>query len=91
MVAFLYRPVRELVSDEPHECHNGHGYAGRSVTTPMRDWWPCRCGGHLVIRCRMCPEWRWSRRSGRTATWVTTRRQRLVSLADQRPQRAPGR
>ncbi|MET8352680.1 hypothetical protein [Micromonospora sp. NPDC005206] len=56
VVALPYRQVRELVGHEPNECHNGHGYAGGSATTPMRDWWPCRCGGHLVIRCRMCPD-----------------------------------
>ncbi|SCL35945.1 hypothetical protein GA0070624_5408 [Micromonospora rhizosphaerae] len=28
VVAFPYRQVRELVGDEPQECHNGHGYAG---------------------------------------------------------------
>ncbi|MFI7430698.1 hypothetical protein ACIBPB_27255 [Micromonospora sp. NPDC049836] len=22
----------------------------------VRDRWPCRCGGHLVIRCRMCAD-----------------------------------
>ncbi|MBM0226841.1 hypothetical protein [Micromonospora sp. ATA51] len=52
VVALPYRPVRELVGDEPQECHNGYGYAGGSVTTLVRDWWPCRCGGHLVLRCR---------------------------------------
>ncbi|WP_157746398.1 hypothetical protein [Micromonospora inositola] len=44
VVAFPYRQARELVGDEPQQCHNGHGYAGGSATTPMRDWWPRRCG-----------------------------------------------
>jgi hypothetical protein len=25
VVAFPYRPVHELVGDEPQQCHNGHG------------------------------------------------------------------
>ncbi|MCW3815741.1 hypothetical protein ONA91_14905 [Micromonospora sp. DR5-3] len=56
VVAFPYRRVRELVGDEPDECHNGHGYAGGSATTAVRGWWPCRCGGHLVLRCRVCAD-----------------------------------
>jgi hypothetical protein len=52
VVAFPYRPVRELVGDEPQRCRAGHRYAGGSATRPVRDWWPCGCGGHLAIRCR---------------------------------------
>lgn len=54
VVAFPYRPVRQLVGDEPAECRNGHGYGGGSATQPVRGWWACSCGGHLVIRCRTC-------------------------------------
>ncbi|MFR9780379.1 hypothetical protein ACL02O_30570 [Micromonospora sp. MS34] len=52
VVAFPYRKVCELVGEEPDRCGAGHIYAGGSATRRMRDWWPCRCGGHLVIRCR---------------------------------------
>ncbi|WKU07299.1 hypothetical protein [Micromonospora sp. HUAS LYJ1] len=55
-VAFPYRRVRELVGDEPTHRRTGHAYAGGSATRPVRDWWPCRCGGHLVLRCRRCPD-----------------------------------
>lgn len=56
VVAFPYRRVRELVGVEPDACLEGHGYAGGSATRPVRDWLPCSCGGHLVLRCRMCPD-----------------------------------
>ncbi|SCL43318.1 hypothetical protein [Micromonospora aurantiaca (nom. illeg.)] len=56
VVAFPYRQVRELVGDEPTHCRAGHAYAGGSATRPVRDWWPCCCGGHLVLRCRRCPD-----------------------------------
>ncbi|WP_319461263.1 hypothetical protein [Micromonospora sp. RTP1Z1] len=56
VVAFPYRQVRELVGDEPARCRAGHAYAGGSATRPVRDWWPCSCGGHLVLRCRRCPD-----------------------------------
>ncbi|MEU0151554.1 hypothetical protein [Micromonospora fulviviridis] len=56
VVAFPYRRVRELVGGEPDVCLYGHGYAGGSATRPVRDWLPCSCGGHLVLRCRMCPD-----------------------------------
>lgn len=56
VVAFPYRSTRELVGDEPTECHNGHGYAGGSATWPIRGWWPCRCGGHLILQCRDCAD-----------------------------------
>ncbi|MEH0820455.1 MULTISPECIES: hypothetical protein [unclassified Micromonospora] len=56
VVAFPYRQVRELVGDEPQHCRAGHAYAGGSATRPVRDWWPCSCGGHLVLRCRRCPD-----------------------------------
>ncbi|MEU7906357.1 hypothetical protein [Actinoplanes sp. NPDC049118] len=51
VVAFPYRQVRVLVGDEPQQCRAGHTYRGGSATRPARDWWPCACGGHLVIRC----------------------------------------
>ncbi|MFC4147994.1 hypothetical protein ACFO0M_17185 [Micromonospora mangrovi] len=50
-----YRQVRELVGDETTNCLAGHAYAGGSATRPVRDWWHCSCGGHLVLRCRRCP------------------------------------
>ncbi|SCL27268.1 hypothetical protein GA0070624_3467 [Micromonospora rhizosphaerae] len=56
VVAFPYCRVRELVGDEPQRYRSGHSYAGGSATRPVRDWWRCRCGGHLVLRCRMCPD-----------------------------------
>ncbi|MBC9003847.1 hypothetical protein [Micromonospora aurantiaca (nom. illeg.)] len=56
VVAFPYRQVRELVGAEPDRCRRGHSYVGGSATRAVRDWWPCRCGGHLVLRCRMCPD-----------------------------------
>ncbi|WP_262285950.1 hypothetical protein [Micromonospora sp. MA102] len=56
VVAFPYRQARELVGDEPQLCRAGHHYAGGSATRPVRDWWPCSCGGHLVLRCRRCPD-----------------------------------
>ncbi|MFU8849410.1 hypothetical protein ACNAW0_00220 [Micromonospora sp. SL1-18] len=56
VVAFPYRQVHELVGDEPTHCRHGHAHAGGSATRPVRDWWPCRCGGHLVLRCRRCPD-----------------------------------
>ncbi|SCG15494.1 hypothetical protein GA0070610_1728 [Micromonospora echinofusca] len=52
VVAFPFRQVRELVGDEPDRCGAGHLHAGGSATRPARGWWPCGCGGHLVIRCR---------------------------------------
>ncbi|WP_349876157.1 hypothetical protein ABIH81_18625 [Micromonospora sp. HUAS YX12] len=55
VVAFSYRQVRELTGDEPQHCRAGHA-AGGSATRPVRDWWPCSCGGHLVLRCRRCPD-----------------------------------
>ncbi|WP_446215714.1 hypothetical protein [Micromonospora sp. IBHARD004] len=54
VVAFPYRQVRELVGNEPDRCRRGHSYLAGSATRPVRDWWPCRCGGHLVHFCRMC-------------------------------------
>ncbi|MBL6275336.1 hypothetical protein JMF97_04070 [Micromonospora fiedleri] len=51
VAAFPYRQVRELVGDEPQQCRVGHPYAGGSATRPVRDWWACSCGGHLVLRC----------------------------------------
>ncbi|WP_435586112.1 hypothetical protein [Micromonospora aurantiaca (nom. illeg.)] len=56
VIALPYRPVRELVGEEPSACLNGHSYAGGSATRPVRDWLPCCCGGHLVLRCRLCPD-----------------------------------
>ncbi|MEU1757359.1 hypothetical protein ABZ436_32585 [Micromonospora matsumotoense] len=56
VLAFPYRRVRELVGDEPQPCRAGHPYSGGSATRPIRDWWPCSCGGHLVLRCRRCPD-----------------------------------
>ncbi|NES28125.1 hypothetical protein GCE86_08745 [Micromonospora terminaliae] len=56
VVAFPYRQVRELVGAALDHCRRGHSYVGRSTTRAVCDWWPCRCGGHLVLRCRMCPD-----------------------------------
>ncbi|WP_446210415.1 hypothetical protein [Micromonospora sp. IBSANI012] len=56
VVAFPYSRVRQLVGDEPERSRTGHSFAGGSATRPVRDWLPCSCGGHLVLRCRMCPD-----------------------------------
>ncbi|MFC0504248.1 hypothetical protein [Micromonospora costi] len=56
VVAFPHRQVRELVGEEPEVCKEGHPYAGGSATRPVRDWRPCSCGGHLVLRCRLRPD-----------------------------------
>ncbi|WP_167493125.1 hypothetical protein [Micromonospora ureilytica] len=56
VVAFPYRQARELVGDEPEACTNGHSFTGGSATRGVRDWRPCRSGGHLAMWCRMCPD-----------------------------------
>ncbi|MEU5931147.1 hypothetical protein [Micromonospora sp. NPDC047187] len=56
VVAYPYRQIRELVGEKPEVCEEGHPYAGGSATRPVRGWQPCSCGGHLVLRCRLCPD-----------------------------------
>jgi hypothetical protein len=80
VVAFPYHPVRQLVGDEPTECGNGHGYGGGSATRAVRDWWPCCCGGHLVIRCR-----------DSAGTCESSRQLALAATSDPSLARHPGR
>ena len=53
VLAYSYRPRRELVGDLPTHCPAGHQYLRHSDVYPLRnrDWLACACGGHAVFIC----------------------------------------